>query len=445
MASYYVWSGAGGGLANGTSWANAYVTLQAAIAGKLAGDIYYVAHDHTEVEAISHKILTFVGTVAAPNKVYCVDRAGSVPPVSANLRTGAVIRTAGALNLKLIGYVDFYGMTFMAGDTTTEANLYTCSANANVQRFVNCALQLGSTHTDAGIFTPDYNNGLCVLENTTVRFGGGPGSYQSVYISGQLIWRNTPAALTGSFIPDYILDLNAIGARAIIEGVDFSAATTGRYIYYPHDMGNTQLIMKDCRIGTGVAMPAGDITKYNNGDFQFFRCDSADTNYRTARINSLGAMTTETVIVHSGGATDGGTPVSWKIITSSICRWEFPFECLPISPITLFNETPGVARTVTIEGVWGGAAVPLNDEIWIDIEYLGTSGFPLATKATSTKANALVAGTALPAGSGTWGGSTTKFKMSATFTPLEKGPFAIYVRVAKPSSTFYIDPRPVVA
>jgi hypothetical protein len=145
--------------------------------------------------------------------------------------------------------------------------------------------------------------------------------------------------------------------------------------------------------------------------------------------------------VRTGGATDGTTPIAWKIVTTANSEWEFPFECLPIS---IWNETVGSAITVTVQGIWGGGAVPLNDEIWIDVEYLGTSGFPLATKATCTKADGLAAGTNLPAGSGTWGGSTTKFALAATFTPREKGPLTIYVRAAKVSSTFYVDPKPVV-
>ena len=50
MASYYVWSGAVGA-ANGTSWANAYTTLAAAISGKATSDIFYIANDHNETTA----------------------------------------------------------------------------------------------------------------------------------------------------------------------------------------------------------------------------------------------------------------------------------------------------------------------------------------------------------------------------------------------------------
>ena len=93
MANYYIWSGATGA-ANGTSWANAYLTLTAGIQSKAVGDVFYVAHDHAEVAAGA---LTFQtpGTIASPSKVICVDRAGSVPPVSADRRTTASITRTG--------------------------------------------------------------------------------------------------------------------------------------------------------------------------------------------------------------------------------------------------------------------------------------------------------------------------------------------------------------
>ena len=93
MASYYVYSGAGGA-ADGSSWANAYTTMALALAsGKVAGDIFYLAHDHNESTGAS-VTLTFPGTAASPNKVLCVNRAGSVPPVAAISRPAPSSRQA---------------------------------------------------------------------------------------------------------------------------------------------------------------------------------------------------------------------------------------------------------------------------------------------------------------------------------------------------------------
>jgi hypothetical protein len=81
----------------------------------------------------------------------------------------------------------------------------------------------------------------------------------------------------------------------------------------------------------------------------------------------------------------------------------------------------------------------------MDVEYLGTSGFPLGNFASSGPADQLAAGTNLGAGSGTWGGSTTKFKLEKQITPAEKGPITVYIKAAAASSTFYIDPKIAVS
>ena len=75
MAIYYVYSGAAGS-ANGSSWANAFTTLTAALATKAAGDTFYVAHDHAEIDCGNpHAGVT--APIANPSKIICVNRGGS--------------------------------------------------------------------------------------------------------------------------------------------------------------------------------------------------------------------------------------------------------------------------------------------------------------------------------------------------------------------------------
>ena len=240
-------------------------------------------------------------------------------------------------------------------------------------------------------------------------------------------------------MPTFLFSLG--GDLARVEGVDLSGATGG---IAEGVIGTTgALILKDCKLAaspTIISLPAtpGQAVL----DVQIVRSDSGDTNYRSERHNYLGVQTTETTIVRTGGATDGTTPIAWKIVTSANSRWEWPFECLPI---TIWSDSAGIPVTVTVQGIWGGGVVERNDDIWIDCEYLGTSGVPLGATATSTKANGLIADAAYSAGSGTWGGSTTKFQMTVTMTPQEKGPITIYVRAALASTTFYIDPKPEIS
>ena len=168
------------------------------------------------------------------------------------------------------------------------------------------------------------------------------------------------------------------------------------------------------------------------------RCDSGATNYRTERYQYQGTLTTETTIVRTGGASDGTTPVSWKIVTTANPEWQMPFEAFPIS---IWNEDTGSPITVTVEGVWLGGAVPLTDEIWMDVEYLSNASYPIGSFATTTKADILASGVNTTASSQIWSGGTTPFKMVATITPQMKGPINVTVKVAKISSTFFVDPK----
>ena len=89
---------------------------------------------------------------------------------------------------------------------------------------------------------------------------------------------------------------------------------------------------------------------------------------RFTAIASPALLTEETTIVRTGGASDGTTPISWKIVTTANCNYSMPFEC---PPIAIWNDTTGSAVTATVEGIWGGGAVPNDDEVWLEVEYLG--------------------------------------------------------------------------
>lgn len=438
MANWYVWSGATG-TGTGADWANAYTTLNAAATAKAAGDVFYVAHDHVQTVA-SALTITFAGTEANPNRVYCVNRAGSVPPVAADLRTTAQISTTGANAISLAGScAEMYGIIFSAGDAANNAGINVGSTANRSFRLNSCALKINNTNASSRVSLCSGASGqFAILENTTLQFGS---VSQQLSTSARAIWRNTPNAFQGVIFPTTLMTFSGGGGEFFVEGVDLSALGSGKTLVASGvNSPNLKAIFKDCKLGASVTVVA-TAANFGSVEVMLIRCDSGDTNYRTEKYAFGGVQSVETTIVRTGGATDGTTPISWKLATVANAEWEFPLECLPI---VVWNDIVGLPKTVTVEGIWATGTVPNNDDIYIDVEYLGTSGFPIASKASSTKATGFVAGTPLPAGSGTWGGSTTKFKMSVTITPQEKGPFTIYVKAAKPSSTFYVDPKPVI-
>ena len=437
MADWYVWSGATGG-GTGADWANAYINLSS-ISAKAAGDRFFVAHDHVQTQA-SALTITAPGTEALPSRIYCVNRAGTVPPVAADLRTTATVSTTGAFAITLAGSVaECYGILFSAADAAANGSLNVNSTNGRTWRLVNCGFRLNTTSGSPRItFCTGAGNNACILENCTLQLGA---VGQRVDTTGRTIWRG--GALIGTIAPTNLFGMGGGGALWFVEGVDLSLMTPGTKALFAQttNVPNGIGIIKDCKLGASVVIIVPPTSSYGNHEITVIRSDSGDTNYRTEKYTYAGAITTETTIVLTGGASDGGQPISWKFVTTVNSEFEFPLESLPI---TIWNESVGSPKTVTLQGIWATGALPKNDDIWIDVAYLGTAGFPIASRVSSKKATALTANADVAAGAGTWGGGTTAFSLAVTFTPQEKGPVTIYVNAAKVSSTFYVDPKPVI-
>lgn len=435
MASYYVYSGAAGSN-NGSSWANAFTTLTTAFATEVAGDTLYVAHDHAESTA-GAVTLTSSGTLNNPTKIVCVNRAGSVPPVSADRRTTAQVTTTGANSITLNGCAHYDGVIFNAGTGAVGASILVVQTQSTSHRFDNCSLRLVTTSASSATINLGAagNGGNYVeLNNTTVSFAN-TGQFITPY--ARVKWRNTPSALLGT-IPGNILNPGA-GRGGSIEciGVDFSAAGSGKTIMVPLGTGQASTAtFIDCKLDAAVTK-SNPPTTHGGWDVEFIRTGATGVNYTVYRYRNSGLLIEETTIVRTGGASDGTTAIAWKIATTADCYYSVPFEC---PPIAIWNDTTGSSVTATVEGIWGGGAVPNDDEVWLEVEYLGDASSPQGSFVNDGKADLLATAAGQTSSSETWGGSTTKFKLGVSFTPQQKGWIYARAKCAKASSTFYIDP-----
>lgn len=441
MANWYVWSGAAGA-GTGADWTNAYTTLLAAGAAKAAGDVFFVAHDHVETQA-SAKVIVFAGTEANPNRVYCVNRAGSVPPVSADLRTTAQILTTGAFSISIGGSLsEVYGLIIQAGDSTASATINLGSVSNKSQQYTNCSFRLnGSATTSRIVWNSSANANAVVANNCTVQF-----THVSQFMNsaGRAIWRNTVSPILGAIFPTTLLSFSAPGSW-FLEGIDLSQLVTGKtLINGATTSANCTAVFKDCKLG-GANITAAP-TAFGGCEITLIRSDNVDSNYRIQKNAYTGVVMTEAASFRIGGASDGTTPICWYITPSSgtINANSFAFEC---PPITIWNETVGTPITVTLEGLYEDPTPPANDIIWIDVEYLGTSGFPLGNRATTARATMLETPTTYSTSSAVWNtDGMTSFSMAVTITPEEKGPITIYVRAkSPPTSYYYVCPKPVIS
>ena len=431
-----------GVVGNFTGWQTPFARLASSFASTWgqAGNAFYKASEHAEVQA-SSLTLTSPGAAATMCTVYCVTKT-TVPPTSANLTTGASISTSGTSSINSAGFVYFYGVTFNNASGSGSANANLLSATGH-QIFDKCQIKQNSINGGSLIALGLINNGsLIELINTTMTFSA---TGQNVLPKGHVRWRNTETALGGSVFPTQFFNSQfANAADVVLQGVDLSALGSGATLLASTNVPST-FLLSDCKLGASVtvaATPAAQGYSY----IDLIRCDSGATNYRTERYRYEGTQTVETTIVRTGGATDGTTSISWKIAATANSKWIDPFTSLPI---TIWNDSTSAITTLTFYGTTTGGGVPNDDDIWAEVEYLGSSATPQGSFKTTTKADNLAASAATNNSSdgSTWagGGAGNGFKIVVpSFTPGMKGPINITIKVAKASATYYIDPDPTI-
>lgn len=438
MANWYVRSAAAGA-GTGADWANAYTTLKASAeaAGTAAGDTHYVAGDHAETTAAALSI-TFKGTLAAPDRIICVSHVGTVPPVAADLLTTATITTTGNSGITLTGCIYCYGIIWSCGTTAVSPAFQICATTNSDQTFEACAIRLGAT-LSPGVQIGSLSNSVAhrvVWNNTTFQTASANGSITFAH-GVQFTWKNTASAITGGTLPTTLYQtLSQAGCTAIHDGVDFSALSA-KTLVGAIIKGGT-FYFNRCKLPASITSSAA--LTGGSQEVYLTSCSSSAVAYTQEKWTVWGTQTTETTIVRTGGTSVFGSSVAMKIVTTANSKWQTPFIS---TPLAVHNTTTAANRTITVYGIWGGGAVPNNDDIWIEAEYLGSASTPQASFAQSGKASVLATNAATTSDSSTWGGSTTKFKMTITLSapqPQLIGPISVVVKCATASTTFYVDP-----
>lgn len=374
-----------GAVGNFGSWAAPFARMQSAVAANwmAAGNTLFVGNDHAETQSTASTV-TFPGTVALPNSVYSIDHTASFPLTGTNISSGAAVTVTGSNALTVNGSLAINGFTLTGG---SALNIGT--TNSSFSRLDNCAL-IKSGASGGIVYTIGSTSAKTLMNNTTVKFG----ATGDLMVLSNLQWRNTASAIQGSTFPTTFLFTNGSGGGLnILEGVDLSALGSGVTLVSNGSNANGQFYFMNCKLGGSVTIALSPSNDQHTVDYSAI--DSSGTNYQFGRWTTRGTLLTETTIIRTGGAS-AGTAVSYKIATTSTSLWITPFDC---TPITIWNTVTGSNVTCTLAGIWNSASLPNNDQIWVDIEYFGSSGSPLGSIATETKANNLATGTALTADS----------------------------------------------
>ncbi len=427
-------------------WSAAFKRIKEAVSTTwiAAGDTVYVANDHSVSVAAMH-ILVFQGSVTTPCYLLCVNPAGSVPPVSADLTTGAVEGTTGANDFQIGGSSDTFayvrGVTFQAGSGSSIADMRVVDSSGNINIVMeNCSLVLNSTSSSSQVIlglasTSATKAGYIILKNTSMTFGA---TTQTILFGySRTVWKDTPSAILGS-VPGTLFTGSSTQGLIELDGVDLSAAGSGKTLVSAGAVATTY-VLRNCKLGASVTVSAAPTVR--GASVSLVNCDSGATGNRQERYTYEGTLTKEATIVLTGGASDGAQTISWKVVTTANAKFVFPFETFPIA---VWNATTGSSVTATVEIVTDNVTLT-DEECWVEAEYLGTSGFPISSSVSDAKADILASAANQTTSSATW--TTTGLatpvtqKLSVTFTPQLVGYVRLVVKVAKASTTVYIDPK----
>lgn len=180
-----------------------------------------------------------------------------------------------------------------------------------------------------------------------------------------------------------------------------------------------------------------------NYEFGMFNCSGSDVNYALNITATFGDVVHETTLVKSGGASDGTTSISWDMTTTADVEWSH--QTLDSPEIVRWNERVGQPVKIAVDILHDSVTNLQNDEIWLEVQYLGTSGFPLSSFIDDAAATYTSTPADQETSSATW--TTTGLtnpneqQLSVIFTPQEAGYFIAKVKLAKASYTVYVDPR----
>lgn len=437
------------GANDGSSWANAWTSI-ASVSGAAAGETIYVAHNHNQTPAGS-LTAAFPGTATSPNLVLCVNTGTGV------LANTAVVAPTGAGTLTVTGFIYCYGIKWTAASTGGAVSGDIVLGSDDVQKFSNCEFKLGGTN--GGRFISIGNNADGPLGRAffdVCGFGFSEDTQVIRAIAG-IIEMNGCYAISGTTTPDqgvFTATLSTTGSNVVVNGFDFTNWSSGLPLLATASgmlFGN--YTFNNCKMPAGWPTGNGglcrnDLSGTAGGRAEMYNCDNADTTTKLEVEDQTGSIFSDTSIYQS--ANDGTASFSWRMVSSA--RALYPLRVLYTPSIfskRITDAQAGIAQTITVEIARDGSATPYqNDEVWLEVQYLGNNGFPLGSFVSDAPATVETAPANQESSAVSWtglGGTNNKMKLSVTFTPQTAGVAICRVCVGVASSTVYVNPVATIA
>jgi hypothetical protein len=455
MAAIYVRSTDGANTDNGSTWALAVLDLHTATTGGLAkagaGGVCYVSDNHagSYAAAITYNI---PGTLASPIKIIAGDDAAEPPTTVAT----ATETTSGNGFNWTGGSGYWYGISWTSSYASTQSWSFSPYSTSNALEFESCAFDAGAG--GGGGIALGHNaqsandKGLTLTwRSCTLKLPAFTTATTTCY-NIHFEWYGG-SFVTNSILPTYLFTLTSASYQTIrVVGVDLSALSSKTLVSCATTVGHADVKFINCKLPATVTLCTRPTSMTQR--IAMYGCDDDDAGvpHRFQITTMTGDIVNEpaTGIIMTAGASDGTSILSWKMTTTADA--EYPFMTLDSDDIVIWNDTTGSSKTATVEFLMDAGTTLYKGDVWMELTYYGTSGQAQASIDYDSKlASALTANTTecdTGSGVGSWSnetGGAKSYKLVSTFTPQEKGFLIARVRLAKASTTIYVDPRLTIA
>lgn len=449
MTTRYYDNAGGSNTSGYDTWAKA-ATSFATFAGIFsAGEAGFLNAASTG-ESVASLSPTFAGTPASPNIIMGGTKATSPDKISA-LTTGAKVTISGT-TLGVLGSFHMWGMNFTMTSNSSFGAAFAANG-ATVQYYEQCSIIMQGTGGSTTISIGSGNGGNSTyvqFDNCTFSMNSGG---QRIYLQGRVFIRGGSYAAQANQ-PTAIFNYDGTrAAHVTIDGFDFSAMASSASLFQNFG-ANGYCLIRNPKLPSSWTGSILSGTIGAGSRIVMINGDNGNTNYRLNVIDYAGTIRDETSIVRTGGSSDGTTPHSYrlKVATTTI---NYP-HAMASEDMYIWIDSTG-SHTISCEVVYDAGTLFNNDELYLDVEYMGTASQPKLNFEYSTRCDPLTkfnagqaaAGTSSseswpnatgtgPNGSSTWNKRTIT---SAAFTTTQKGWIIARLMCNKSAQTIFYDDK----
>ena len=394
--------------------AKAATSFATAVSQAAAGDDIYVGHDHTETLS-ANTVYTFSGTAASPVRVFSVNTSTEAYQRATSVQINAGNST---YDLTLSGDYAIYGMFFECGD---DFNMVDGQERMYLE---DCEIEMVRV-SSANLFLGVNTGSVVHLKGCTINFTSGSTSSNIIPWNGGITLEDCTVEWTGTQ-PDELFTASDRFVNLHIKGGDYSSISST--LFNLSGDPNFTILMERALLNSSVTLFNSTRPDYPGAWALVKECDDTTGNdvYRMELFEYYGDITSDDATYRSGGASDGTTNISWKMVSTGSATDGNVNEYLKSPPIVLWN-TATSSSTFTINCLWDSATNIQNDEIWMELEYFGSSANTQSSFSSDGLANPLATAADQTTNSETWTISPSmtnanEFQLNVTVTPGRVGP-----------------------